>query len=310
MRARRRKANGYWYAIPDDGSSPISLRTKDKDTALRNLADLERAPQGDTVAAIMEAYLQDKADKPSIEKMKDAWKPLKRHFGHLRPDQVTRSISRLYWKARAGRSNGTIIKELGTLRAGLNWHDKGSPAVIATPHAPAPRDRFITKADYRRMFFGARAAHMKVFLALSWYTAARKEAILALTWDRVNLETRKINLGPDVGKKGRAQVVPLNKALWRVLTIAKRGAVNNSVVTYGGGRLGDIKKGFAAAVARVGLENVTPHDMRRSAARHMIERGIPMQEVSQLLGHKSVDVTARVYARFSPDFLQSAVNVL
>lgn len=309
MRARKR-TNGYWYAVTDDNSPPISLRTQDKATALRRLADLQRAPKGDTVAAIMEAYLADKADKPSIEKMKDAWKALERHFGHLRPDQVTRSASKMYWKVRVGRSNGTIIKELGTLRAALNWHDKHSPAVIVTPHAPHPRDRFITKADYRLMFCQAKSAHMKVFLALSWYTAARKEAILALTWDRVNLDTRRLNLGPDVGKKGRAQVVPINKALWRILKVAQRGSVTSHVVTYAGTRLGDIKKGFAAAVARVGLKNITPHDMRRSAARHMIERGIPMQEVSQLLGHKSVDVTARVYARFSTTFLQSAVDVL
>jgi integrase len=258
----------------------------------------------------MESYLQDKADKPSIAKMKDAWKPLRRHFGHLRPDQVTRSTSRLYWNARAGRSNGTIIKELTLLRAALNWHDKNTPAVVVTPPTPAPRDRFITKREYRSLFYKAQAHHMKVFLALAWYTAARKEAILALTWDRVNLETRRINFGPDVGKKGRAQITPIGRALWRVLTLAKRAAVSNSVVAYGGKRVLNIKKGFAAAADRAGLKAVTPHDIRRSSARHMVEKGISMSVVSQLLGHKSEEVTARVYARFSPGFLMSAINAL
>lgn len=311
MRLRRRQ-NGFWYAVAEAGEnfSAISLRTKDRDEALRAFADQKRKPKGDTVAEIMEIYLADKADKPSIEKMRDAWKALKPHFGHLRPDQITRPVSRMYWQMRQGRSNGTIIKELGTLRAALRWHDKNTPAIIVTPNTPPPRDRFITKSEYRRMYCMARAWHMKAFLALAWYTAARKEAILSLTWDRVNLETRRLNLGPDVGKKGRAQIVPISKALWSILSIYKRAATSNYVIEYGGEQVGDIKKGFAAAAVRAGLVNVTPHDMRRSAARHMIERGIPMSVVSQLLGHKNEEVTARVYARFSPDYLQSAVNVL
>jgi integrase len=309
MRIRRRK-NGYWYAIPENGP-PISLRTKDREAALRAAADQERAPKGDTVADIMKAYLADKQDKPSYETgMLGAWKALQPHFGHLRPDQITRKVSKEYWVRRAGKSNGTIIKDLTVLRAALKWHDKNTPAVVVTPSSPPPRERFVTKAEYRKLFFNARTSHMKVFLALAWYTAARKEAILSLTWDRVNLETGRINFGPDVGKKGRAKALPINKALMRILRIHAHARASNWVLDRKGERIGNIKKGFAAAVERAGIEPATPHDMRRGAARHMIENGVPMEQVSKILGHTSVSVTAKVYAVFSPGYLKDAVSVL
>ena len=255
--------------------------------------------------------MADKADKPSaLTNMPGSWKALQPHFGHLRPEHITRAVSKAYWVRRAGRSNGTIIKELNFLKAALRWNDKNTPAVIVCPATPQPRDRFITKAEYRRLYCRAATAHMKVWLALAWYTAGRKEALLSLTWDRVNLDTGRLNLGPDVGRKGRVQGLPIHPVLAKVLRIAKRGALSNWVVERGGERIGNIKKGFAAAVKRVGLEHLTPHDIRRSAARHMIENGVPLHEVSTVLGHKSISVTERVYARFSSTYLQSAIKAL
>lgn len=309
MRIRRRK-NGYWYAIPESGPQ-FSLRTENRETALRRAADQERAPKGDTVADIVKAYLADKADKPSYETgMLGSWKALQPHFGHLRPDQITRKVSKEYWVRRAGKSNGTIIKDLTVLRAALKWHDKNTPAVIVTPSQPAPRERFITKAEYRKLFFNARTSHMKVWLALAWYTAARKEAILSLTWDRVNLETGRINFGPDVGQKGRARALPIHRALMRILRIQYATRGSNWVLDRGGARILNIKKGFAAAVQRSGIPKATPHDMRRGAARHMVENGRSMEEVAQVLGHSNVSTTYRVYGRFSPGYLKDAVGVL
>ncbi len=47
-----------------------------------------------------------------------------------------------------------------------------------------------------------------------------------------------------------------------------------------------------------------------SAAVHMAEAGIPMDEIAQYLGHENVDVTRSVYARFSPTYLRKAASVL
>lgn len=40
----------------------------------------------------------------------------------------------------------------------------------------------------------------------------------------------------------------------------------------------------------------------------MAERGVSMEEIAQYLGHTDGNVTRRVYARFSPDFLRLAAK--
>jgi integrase len=42
----------------------------------------------------------------------------------------------------------------------------------------------------------------------------------------------------------------------------------------------------------------------------MTEAGVPMGEISQYLGHSNEAITARVYARFSPDHLRKATDVV
>jgi len=307
MRIKRRK-NGYWYAIKD--GRPVTLKTTDKATAQRRAADLERAPRGDSVSAIVTAYLSDKADKAGIDGMTDAANAFLPFFGYMRPDQIDRAQCRAYRVYRAGRSDGTIAKELGTLRSALRWADRNTPAIIELPKQPAPRDRFMTKSEFRRMFLASKMPHFKAWLALAWYTAGRKEAILSLTWDRVNLTTNKLILGAEVGNKGRAPLTPIHQRLARILRYFRAMSLSQHVVERAGKPVGNIRKAFAEAARRAGIEHITPHDVRRGAARHMIEAGVPLQQVSQFLGHRSVEVTARVYARFSSDYLMQAVEAL
>jgi len=142
-------------------------------------------------------------------------------------------------------------------------------------------------------------------------TAARVGAVLELTWARVGLERGQINLRTDATgpRKGRA-VVPINAGLRAALTSAREAARTDYVIEWAGEPVKGIKTGFNAAVKAAGLEKVSPHVLRHTAAVHMAEAGIPMDEISQYLGHSNVGVTARVYARFSPDHLRKAADVL
>lgn len=260
----------------------------------------------------MEAYLKDKADKPSIERMEWAWERLRETFGALRPDQITREKCRAYVakRRRRGRGDNTIRKELTTLRSALRWNDKNTPAVIEMPSMPTPREVFITRDEFYQLYDAAKAPHIKLFLLLAWSTAGRKEAILSLTWEQINFKRGVVDLGSGVGNKGRAKP-PMTQKLKAALLEAKKGAVTEYVVEWAGDRVGSIRKGFDAAVRASGLNpSLTPHDIRRSAARRMVESGRPMSEVSQFLGHTSTTVTERVYGRYSPEYLRKAAEAL
>lgn len=306
-----RRPNGYWYAVVD--GKRVSLGTRDKDEALRSIHDFKRgrsetAQSSAKVEAVVTAYLADREDRSSIEKMKDAWQALKPHFAHLRADQVDRETCKAYGKKRKGRSNGTIIKELGMLHAALKWAGH-APKTFWKPPTPDPREVFIDKAQFERLFQAAKSDHVKTFLMLAWYTAGRKEALLSLTWDQVKFKGSEIDLGKGVGNKRRARV-PMNADLQKWLQRAQQAATSDYVVEWASDRVLSIRKGFDEAAKRAKLSHITPHDLRRSAARRMVEQGISLHKVSQILGHTNVTVTARVYARFSPGFLRDAVDVL
>jgi integrase len=42
----------------------------------------------------------------------------------------------------------------------------------------------------------------------------------------------------------------------------------------------------------------------------LVRAGVPLIEVSKLLGHKDSRITERVYAKFSPDYLKKATEAL
>jgi len=323
---RAKLYRGTYYAVWSDAAGATqrrSLRTIDREEAERRLIDLRvamAAPPGATTGEIVQAYLDEKKDRIADHaRLENGWKQAKATFGHLRPDQITREICRDYTAQRQqqgvalrGRptSDATILKELNIIRQALNWRGVQG-AVIEAPSAPPPRDRHLTKAEFQRLLEACGMAHIRLFMVLALSTAGRKSAILQLTWDRVDFDRNQIRLAVvgERNRKGRA-LVPMTDRLRSELLIAKDAALSPYVVEYAGGPVLNIKKGFAAAVARAGLGDITPHDLRHSAAVWMAEAGVSMDEIAQFLGHSDPRITYRVYARFSPEYLRKAASAL
>lgn len=295
----------------------FSLRTADPDEAKRRLADFAKAPAGETVAEIVEAYLADK--KKTAIRWKDlegSWKQAKPTFGHLRPDQITRDLCRRYRDERyaKGRKPATVRKELETVRAGLNFFKKGLQSVFELPSQPPAKDRFLDKAEARRLLKASRRfAHVRAFIALSLTTGARQTALLDLTWDRVDFKRRTITLAlndaQDEQRKKRA-TVPMTNRAYRYLRVLKAGAQSNYVIEWGGHRVRSVKKGFKAAADRAGLSDITPHILRHTAASWMAEADVPMFDISRYLGHSDTRITERRYAKLSPSHLKRAAGAL
>lgn len=271
---------------------------------------------GSTVEAIMKAYIADlKLDrKPSAPITEFYWKALKPWFGHLSPDMIDKKLCKDYHDHRlaAGIKVGTVLTELNRLRSALTFAVeakliKAAPA-IWRPEPPRPRDRWLTKQEAQRLIDSARAFHVRLFIIVAVGTAGRAEAILELTWDRIDFEKGLINLDNperDRTNKGRA-LVPMNAMTRAALMEAKKGALTPYVIEYAGGRVQSIKKGIKEAARRAGLEDVSPHVLRHSAAVWMAMDGVPLFEISRYLGHRSIKTTERVYLKHTPDFLRRA----
>lgn len=258
-----------------------------------------------TVGQIVETYLAE-SDAIGVEILQFHWKAARATFQHLLPQHVTEAVCRRYARERKVKP-GTIRKELGVVRAALLRAKAGG--AFWMPQPPPPRDRRLTREEMTALEAQCTQTHLLVFLLLARYTAARASAILSLKWAQVDFERRRIDLG-GLGRQKRRAVVPMHPNLAFALAIANDAALSPFVVEYGGRRCASIKKGFAAACKRAGIEGVTPHVLRHTAASWMAEAGVSMDEIAQFLGHTNPSVTYRVYARFSPAFLQRAADAL
>lgn len=271
-------------------------------------------PVGNTVADIWKGYTAE-FEGDARTRLDWVWKNLEPFFAVMTPDQIDREVCRSYAASRPV-ADGTILRELSCLRAALRWRDKNTPAQFWMPRAAPPRDRWLTREEFSTLLDSAEGPHIEMFLRLAIATAARKEAILDLRWDptvggpgHVDLGRREIFLGRKNGGKKRA-TVPMTTSLHTALTEAREVALSPWVVEYRGRPVGDIKKGFAQAVKRSGIERCTPHDIRHTAAVWMAGAGVAMSMISQYLGHSSTEVTERVYARYAPEHLKAAADAL
>lgn len=297
------------------------LQATDKKAAEAEGRDIFRRentrPNGHLILDLFSRYRQEKAGRPIAETLGYTGKAILRHFGAMRADQVTVQDCRDYAAGRRaeGRSVGTVWTELGHLRIVCRWAEKGGliPRAphIELPQKPAPKDRYLTDPEIRKLLMADAEPHIRLAILLMLTTAARVGAVLDLTWDRVELDRGQINLRVDQEgpRKGRA-VVPINDTLRAALSHSIEGAMSDYVVEWAGGPVKSIRKGFAKSVENAGLKGVSPHTLRHTAAVRMAAAGTPMSKIAQYLGHSNTSQTERVYARYAPEHLKDAASAL
>lgn len=310
----------YWTK-PDGKRARHQLNARTRKEAEAEAIDLVRSKaqtnSGHTIDDLWRSYIDDRKGRPIAETMKYTGKAILPHFGALRPDQVSVDETKSYTEARRkiDIKDGSIWTELGHLRSVVNWAYKHGmidrAPVIERPSKPAPKERYFTRTEIDRLLSVKCEPHIRLAMILMLSTAGRVGAILDLTWDRVDMERGQINLrtGDTQTRKGRA-VVPINAGLRAALQEAKKAALSDYVIEWAGGPVKSIRKGIVNAAARAEVPGASPHVFRHTSAVHMAEAGVPMSEISQYLGHSNVQVTERVYARYSPDHLRKAADVV
>jgi integrase len=70
-----------------------------------------------------------------------------------------------------------------------------------------------------------------------------------------------------------------------------------------------LRRQFERVKRKVGLAGFRFHDLRHSHASFLVQAGVPLNTVRDLLGHRSLAMTLR-YAHLSPDARHDAVTVL
>ena len=70
-----------------------------------------------------------------------------------------------------------------------------------------------------------------------------------------------------------------------------------------------LRQAFDKVTAKTGLEDFRFHDLRHTFATRLVQNGVDLYKVKELLGHKTISMTMR-YAHHYPESLRSSIEVL
>lgn len=205
----------------------------------------------------------------------------------------------------------TINRELVLLSAAINEYNRRFGASIPNlasgmkMREPEGRVRWITHEEAERLIAHA-APHIADFITLGLFTGMRRREMMELTWDRVDFNTGLILLEAQHTKTKRRRAIPIHDKVTAALSNCKTRWPESPLVFDG---IGDFKRGFAGACNRAGITDFTPHDMRHTFASWLVQQGVELYAVQQLLGHSSIKLTER-YAHLAPRNLVDAVRKL
>lgn len=331
----RDPGSGVWWIVYFDqfgkrrrekaGSKSIAIKLygKRKQQVLegKKLPELFRKPSINFSQLADDALAYSKRNKRSYKTDVPRFASLKEWFGshaaeELIPQDIESTLARAAEKEKWAPSTFNHYRSLMSLsyRLGiLNRKVTSNPARSVTHRREDNnRVRFLTVEEekkVRKVIDAKWASHMPE-LDLAINTGLRKGSQYSLTWEMVDWNGRMLNVPRT--KNEEPIHVPLNDAAIAALRVVHgrgdgRGRVFQSAKT--GEPLENGRHWFDDAVAEAKIKNFRWHDLRHTFASRLRMKGAPLEDIADLLGHKSLTMTRR-YAHLGPNKLHAVVSLL
>ena len=230
---------------------------------------------------------------------------------------------RLYTGGVATAIKGQATPEnVNAVQAALYRIDALQDAVKTSNGKGQKAHTWLTQAEVKKLFDACQngIVGQRDRLAIGLLVAAglRREEAAKLRFEDVKLQPvgDRIRTVLDItGKGSKARVVPISDALANAITdwsavVGGEGLVLRSLgmkkqpgESISGQGIFDLVAKRGALIGKPGLQ---PHDLRRTYAQLGFEAGIPITQISRLLGHASIETTQR-YLNLDLD-LESTVS--
>jgi len=212
----------------------------------------------------------------------------------------------------------TINRAIASLSAFFSWLNVPNPTeeikfLPEVKTAPKALERKEVLSLIRSVMSSGKPRDAAI-VALLLHTGVRVSELCALTVDDVVLKDRTGHIVVRSGKGSKRREVPLNStarsALKRWLDV--RGGSPGFLFTgKGSGSLTPraVEQLLKKYSSRAGLEQITPHTLRHTFCKSLIDAGEPLDRVATLAGHENLNTTAK-YTRATGRDLQKAVERL
>ena len=210
--------------------------------------------------------------------------------------------------ATANRSLA-VLKHM--FKLAIRWGHLGrNPAADLRPEREKNRREFFLDEEQAVRLLAEVPGWLRPLVLAALHTGARRGELLGLHWGDVNLERSEVTFRAT--KNGEPRTVRLSATLREALRETPSRFRGGSVFRNAAGEPlmpKGISWAFERAVERAKLDGFRFHDLRHSAASFMVQGGIPLNTVRDILGHKSLEMTLR-YAHLAPDHQADAVAVM
>ena len=165
--------------------------------------------------------------------------------------------------------------------------------------------------------FGAYTDHLTPIVLLALNTGLRRGELLSLRWADIDRVARVLNVRGEGTKSGDSRAVPLNREALETLTVwsddagSKDDTPSAGLIFPGddGEEMGTLKTGFTAILRDAKIVGFRFHDLRHSFASKLVQAGVDLNTVRELLGHADLKMTLR-YAHLAPEHKAAAVAKL
>ena len=279
----------------------------------------------------------------------DTLEKLHRHFRTWYPEPLTAiTVERVEaWKVRRlneGRNPVTVVRDLYTLSSVLRRAVKaGELRENPVRRVDKPRVdrrgkvRFLDQAEETRLRQALKARdeemrnrrtfannrretrhertrpplthfgdHLTPAVLLSMNTGLRRGEVVKLRWGSVDFNRQLLTVEGPNAKNRQTRHVALNEEAVSVLRLWREQSGT-------GARVFGVTTGFQSAwekvLKRARISKFRWHDLRHHFASRLVQKGVPLNTVRDLLGHGSVGMSLR-YAHLAPDQRREAVAKL
>ncbi|MCW2497517.1 site-specific integrase [Jatrophihabitans sp.] len=214
---------------------------------------------------------------------------------------------------------------------------KNPAIVVPRPGVARTEAHYLSPADVAVLLDKAKTSRFWAPLALIAGTGLRRGEALALRWDDVDLEAGTLRVRGTLARINGELVVTetntqrsrrsirLSPALVKLLTAHRKTQIGerlraanqwtegNFIFTTEAGQPMDprnLLRALGSAADKAKFSGVSVHTLRHSAASALLEVGIGLKTVSEMLGHSSVSITGDIYQHVSDNAAQEAANAL
>ncbi len=119
-------------------------------------------------------------------------------------------------------------------------------------------------------------------------TGMRRSEIQRLTWRDVDFEAGTVTIRQSKNRDYR--VIPMTDRVRLLLAQLKPALTQPEQAVI---RFGDIKRSLHSAGVRAQVGHVHLHKLRHTFATRLRDRGVPLDRIMELMGHKSMDYVAK-----------------